>query len=121
MKTLLLASVALLGLVSHADAARFSAVNGNKLLQLCTNRAMQTSCTAYIEGISDSMSLYQELRPQDGSRGGTLPAYVCVPSEVTGVGQRDTVVNYIKGHPESASRQAAGVVADALREAYACR
>ena len=83
---------------------------------------MQTSCTAYIEGISDSISLYQELRPQDGSKGGTLPAYVCVPAEVTGVRQRDTVVTLQSSlHPEAASRQAAGVVADALRGAYACQ
>ena len=33
MKTLLLASAALLALATHADAARFSAVNGGKLLQ----------------------------------------------------------------------------------------
>ena len=121
MKTLLLAATALLALSTQADAARFSAINGNKLLQICTNPKTTTSCTAYIEGISDTMSLYQELRPQDGSKGDSLPAYVCVPTEVTGVRQRDTVVNYLKSHPDSASRQAAGVVADALREAFACR
>lgn len=121
MKTLLLASAALLSLASQADAARFSAVNGNKLLQLCTNPRMQTSCTAYIEGISDMVSTYQELRPEDGSKGAALPVYVCVPAEVTGLRQRDTIVSYLKAHPEAAGRQAAGVVADALRSAYACR
>ncbi len=121
MKTALLACAAVLALGGGAHAARFSAVNGNKLLQICTNPKTTTSCTAYIEGISDSISLYQELRPQDGSKGGALPAYVCVPSEVTGVRQRDTVVSFLKQHPESADRQAAGVVADALRTAYACQ
>ncbi len=123
MKTLLLASAVLLGLASHAEAARFSAVNGTKLAALCTSRdaKMANSCTAYIEGVSDSMSLYQELRPQDGSKGGTLPGYVCVPEQVTGIQQRDTVVAWIRQHPEAGTRQASGVVADALRERFACR
>ena len=121
MKTALLACVAVAALAGGAHAARFSSVDGNKLLQICTNPRTTPSCTAYIEGISDSISLYQELRPQDGSKGGALPAYVCVPSEVTGVRQRDTVISFLKQHPESANRQAAGVVADALRTAYACQ
>ena len=123
MKTLLLASAALLGLVSQAEAARFSAVNGTRLAALCTSKdpKQSNSCTAYIEGVSDSMSLYQELRPQDGSRGGALPAYVCVPEQVTGIQQRDTVLAWIRQHPEAGSRQASGVVADALRERFACR
>jgi len=72
-------------------------------------------------GMLKVLAEYQELRPQDGSKGGALPAYVCVPTEVTGVRQRDTVVNYMKSHPDSANRQAAGVVADAFRDAFACR
>ena len=123
MRVLLLASAALLALAGHAEAARFSAVNGTKLAQLCTSKdaKMANSCTAYIEGVSDAMSLYQELRPQDGSKGGALPAYVCVPEQVTGLRQRDTVVAWIRQHPEAGTRQASGVVADALREAFACR
>jgi hypothetical protein len=121
MKTALLACAAVLALGGSAHAARFSTVDGNKLLQICTNPKLSTSCTAYIEGISDSISLYQELRPQDGSKGGALPAYVCVPEQVTGLRERDTVVSFLKQHPESASRPAAGVVADALRSAYACQ
>ena len=123
MKTLLLSAAALLALATHADAARFSAVNGTRLAAMCSSRdaRMSNSCTAYIEGISDSMSLYQELRPQDGSKGGTLPAYVCVPEQVTGLQQRDTVVAWLRQHPEAGTRQASGVVADALREKFACR
>ena len=123
MKILLLSTAALLALATHADAARFSAVNGSRLSAMCTSRdaKMSNSCTAYIEGVSDSMSLYQELRPQDGSRGGALPGYVCVPEQVTGLQQRDTVVAWIRQHPEAGTRQASGVVADALREAFACR
>ena len=123
MKTLLLSAAALLALATHAEAARFSAVTGSRLSQLCTSRdaKMANSCTAYIEGVSDAMSLYQELRPQDGSKGGALPGYVCVPAEVTGLRQRDTVVSWIRNHPEAGNRQASGVVADALREAFACR
>ncbi len=123
MKTLLLASAALLAIASHAEAARFSAVNGTRLAALCTSRdpKMSNSCTAYIEGVSDSMSLYQELRPQDGSKGGALPAYVCVPEQVTGIQQRDTVVTWLRQHPEAGNRPASGVVADALRERFACQ
>jgi len=122
MKTLLLSAAALLALATHADAARFSTVNGSKLAALCTSRdaKMANSCTAYIEGVSDSMSLIKEVGAQRGGSGTPADA-VCVPDEVTGLRQRDTVVAYIRNHPEAGTRQAAGVVADALREAFACR
>ena len=106
MKTLLLpaAAVLALGFAPQAEAARFSAVNGSKLVELCTSRdaKMANSCTAYIEGVSDSLSLIKEVGAQRGGSGTPADA-VCVPGEVTGLRQRDTVV------------------ADALREAYACR
>jgi len=123
MKTLLLASAALLAMLGGAHAERFSAVTGGKLLQICSSRdpKLSNSCTAYIEGVSDAISLYQELRPQDGSKGAALPAYACVPEQVTGTRQRDTVVSYIRQHQEVGDKTASVVVANALRESYACR
>ena len=105
-----------------AYAERFSALDGNKLVSICTGRdkGVQGDCTAYIEGISDTASFYQRVRPADGSKGGKLPAYICVPTAVTGVQMREAVVAWAKAHPDTLKLQASGVVLRALHETYKC-
>ena len=112
--------VAALPMLGTAHAERFSALNGAKLLEICQSTASET-CVAYIEGVADTESFFQRLRPADGSKGSKLPAYTCVPEAVTGLQMRDTVVAYGKSHPEYMSRQSSGVVLRALNEAYKCR
>jgi len=123
MKTLLIAAFAATAMLGTAHAERFSTLSGAKLEQTCTSRdaKLSTGCTAYIEGVSDSISLYQQLRPRDGSKGAALPSYVCVPEQVTGIQMREAVVRYIKQSTDNNTRTASVVVANALREAYACR
>ena len=116
MKYLLaLAAVALAG---TAQAERFSALNGTKLLQICT-AADATDCTAYIEGVSDTLSFYQKLRPAD--KPGKLPTYVCVPAPLTGVQLRETVVAYARAHTDMLDKQASGIVLRALDGVYRCK
>lgn len=105
-----------------AQAERFSNLDGSKLLGLCTGRdkGVVGDCTAYIEGISDTASFYQRLRPADGSKGGKLPVYLCISTGVTGVQMREAVVSWAKAHPDSMKLQASGVVLRALHDNYKC-
>lgn len=122
MRTLLLAAVfaALAGGSAHAQ--REARINGQKLADLCQakDKLAVEACTAYIDGVADGIAFYQRLLPADGSKGGKLPNYVCVPAATTGVQMRETVVAWFKRHPERANQQASGVVINALNETYLC-
>ena len=125
---LLFASLAVLAVLDvacagSAHAERFSAIDGGKLVSLCTGRdkSVVADCTAYINGVSDAASFYQNLRPADGSKGSKLPAYLCLPPAITGVQMRDAVVGWAKSHPESQRLQASGVVLRALHDTYKCQ
>lgn len=122
---LLFASLAVLAVAwaGPAHAERFSPIDGGKLVSLCTghDKGVVADCTAYINGISDAASFYQNLRPADGSKGGKLPAYLCLPTTITGVQMRDAVVNWAKSHPESQRLQASGLVLRALHDTYKCQ
>ena len=116
MKYALLAALLVTG-AAHAE--RFSALNGTKLVEICTARDA-SDCTSYIEGISDTVSFYQKLQPAGGNKG-KLPAYICVPEGVTGVQLREQVVGWAKQHPDLMGRQASGVVLRALDGLYKCK
>ncbi len=121
---LLFASLAVLAACAgSAHAERFSPVDGAKLISLCTgkDKGVVADCTAYINGVSDAASFYQNLRPADGSKGGKLPAYLCLPMAITGVQLRDAVVGWAKSHPESQRLPASGVVLRALHDTYKCQ
>ncbi len=127
MKTVLLAAVAVLALSSGvlsstAHAQREARITGQKLVDLCrsTDRTALEACTAYIDGIADTVGFYQRLRPADGSKGGKLPAYICIPAATTGAQMRDTVINWFKAHPDRATQQASGIVLNALNTTYLC-
>ncbi len=106
---------------AHAD--RFSAIDGNRLMGLCAghDKTVVAECTAYINGVSDAASFYQNIEPANGSKGGKLPAYICVPTAITGVQLRQTVIGWAKAHPDSMRVQASGVVLRALHETYRCQ
>ena len=107
-------------LAGTAHAERFSNLNGEKLLQICTSSA-QEECISYIQGVSDTQNFYQKLRPADGSHGAKLPSYFCVPTAETGPQMKDNVVAWGKAHPEMLTRQASGIVLRALDAAYRCK
>lgn len=121
---LLFASLAVLAACAgSAQAERFSPIDGSKLVSLCTGRdkGVVADCTAYINGVSDAASFYQALRPADGSKGGKLPAYLCLPTGITGVQMREAVVGWARSHPESQRLQASGVVLRALHDTFKCQ
>ncbi len=123
MKTLFGVLFVLAAGAGSAHAERFSAIDGNRLVSLCTarDRGVVAECTAYINGVSDAASFYQNLRPADGSKGGKLPAYICLPTAITGVQMRDSVVGWARAHPESQRLQASGVVLRALHDTFKCQ
>jgi len=123
MKLLLASLTVLVAVAGSAQAERFSPIDGGKLISLCTGRDKGgvADCTAYINGVSDAASFYQNLRPADGSKGGKLPAYLCLPTNITGVQMRDAVIAWAKAHSESLRLQASGVVLRALHDTYKCQ
>ena len=121
----LIAALALLAAGSAAapaHAERFSRVDGNKLVQICTSKdkGVVADCTSYLEGVSDSVSFYQKVRPADGSKGGKLPAYICVPEATTGVQMREALLAWAKANGDKLNLQASGVVIRALQDTYKC-
>ena len=122
MRTLLLTGAAILAFGGAAHAQRVSTMTGAKLIETCTSKdaRLVAACTAYVDGISDTASFYQQLRPANGSRGEKLPGYICVPGAVTGVQLRQTVVAWYGKHPDQANKLASGVVLRALDETYLC-
>jgi len=123
MKLLFGTLLLLVAAAGSAQAERFSAIDGGRLITICTGRdkGVVADCTAYINGVSDAASFYQNLRPADGSKGGKLPAYLCVPTAITGVQLREAVVGWAKSHPESQRLQASGVVLRALHDTFKCQ
>lgn len=122
MKQALLAA-AVVCMAGTAHAERFSALNGTKLVEICSSkdRNLQGDCSGYIEGISDTVSFYQRLRPKDGSKGAALPEYICVPPAETGAQIREKVVAWARANQGMLqSTQASGIVLRALNATYAC-
>ncbi len=123
MKLLFGIAFVLVAGLGSAHAERFSAIDGGRLISLCTGRdkGVAADCTAYINGVSDAVSFYQNIRPADGSKGGKLPAYICVPTAITGVQLREAVVSWARAHPDTQRTQASGVVLRALHDTFKCQ
>ena len=121
----LLAATAFLTLPAiPAQAQRVTRVNGAMLVQLCSSRdrTAERECSAYLDGVGDTIDFYQDLVPPDGRRNGMrLPAYVCIPGSATGVDLRTSVVNWIRNHPESNERTAQYIVPRAFHDTFPCR
>ena len=116
------AAFALLALAGTAHAQRFTKVDGNRLLGICTstNVGVNRSCESYIDGVSDSITLYQQMAT--GSNGAmTVPKVVCVPSATTGTQLKSAVVAWLRAHPADRSRPAVAIVERVLHERYPCK
>ncbi len=121
MKTFLLAAFAI-ALASGAHAQRISNMSGEQVAKLCTDKDPRQveGCTAYINGVADTVGLFQQLRPADGSQGKPLPGYACIPPKTTGTQLRQTFVEWLRKHPDRAKMPAGHAVLVALDEGYPC-
>lgn len=121
-----LAVVALgvVALAGTAQAQRESAVTGTKLVQICSSKDKTAleACEAYIEGVSDSVTVYQGLRPRDASRGQPFSAnaYICIPASTTGVQLREGWLTWAKQHQGDMGRHATSLVLRAMRDTHPC-
>jgi hypothetical protein len=125
-----LAALALAGLALAAPAARaqqdterYTPISGASLMQICTGRdpVRARECDAYIAGVSDTITSYQAARPENGSKGQPLPAYICVPGRMTGPQLRQAVAAWAEQNRDGLRRQASVVVIEALRATFPCR
>ena len=88
--------------------------NGNTLWADCNGKAddwfIKGYCAGYISSISDALD------------GNAIDGYrACLPNGVT-IGQvQDVVVKWLRAHPEKRHFQAAGLVAQALEDAFPCK
>lgn len=121
MKSIGLAVVGLLALAGTAQAQRVSNISGAKLGDICISKsaAQLEACSAYLDGISDAISFYQHLMPQDGSKG-KLPDYVCVPGPTTGPQLREKYVTWLRQHSEAQKQPAAQAAMRALNDSFKC-
>ncbi len=103
-----------LALAPRAEAQRVSTLDGNKLLGLCTSRAV-VACDAYVSGVADTATATDAMAGETGRALG-----ICVPKQVTGVQLRQTVVASLKAHPQDNARSGVELVLRALKAAYAC-
>lgn len=122
MKLIVLAAASLFVLGGAAQAQRVSNISGGKLGDICISKssAQLEACNAYLEGVSDMISFYQNLLPKDGSKGGKLPEYVCVPGPTTGPQLREAYVSWLRKHAEAQRQPAVQAAARALNDSYMC-
>jgi hypothetical protein len=114
--------LALLGIAiaPQAHAQRSSAVDGTKLLQICESKREAVACDAYINGVSDTITVYQQVAKQSNGAM-VVPEAICVPASVTGVALRQKVVEWLRQHGPDRNRQAGLLVYRALRDTYPCK
>ncbi|MDT7952647.1 MAG: Rap1a/Tai family immunity protein [Acetobacteraceae bacterium] len=117
-----MSAIALLAFAGTAHAQRLSNISGGKLGDICISKssAQLEACDAYLDGIADGISFYQHLMPQDGSKGGKLPDYVCVPGPTTGPQLRQTYVAWLREHKEAQRGPAAQAAMRAFNDSYKC-
>ncbi|MEJ0097397.1 MAG: Rap1a/Tai family immunity protein [Bauldia sp.] len=99
-------------LPAGASASAFF-VSGSDLYTKCTHRDATldyVDCLGYIAAIADALT--------NGSGVGGLKA--CLPPKVTREAILKQVVEWIAAHPEVRQSAAAGAVANALAEGFAC-
>ena len=87
--------------------------SGNTLLTKCVGPAeTELVCAGYTSAIYDMINLLETTN--------VTAKLHCFPSGVTRLQIRDVIVRYLQNHPEQRHRGAAGLIRDALQEAWPC-
>lgn len=91
---------------------------GNSLLNLCQHPGYTEGvCIGFVAGISDALSHAMKSSVGSGHLGGWQ---ACIPYDITQGQARDVAVTFLMAHPEMRHYLAAGLVAQALSEAFPC-
>ncbi len=114
MIRLLFAAAILLAAAPVALAQRVSTVDGSKLLAICTGREVGL-CDAYINGVTDSAAAIDSMPELSGRKLG-----ICVPKPTKSVALRETVISWLRAHPQDSGRSAIDMTLQSLKAAYPC-
>ena len=115
MKTLMASLLLVLGCAGSGLAADNyeSTESGNTLLAKCVGPPEgQLVCVGYTTGVYDMINLLEATN--------AVPKRHCFPPGVTRLQIHDVVVRYLQDHPDRRHSGAAGLVGDALQEAWPC-
>ena len=90
---------------------------GNRLWEFCGDDPQGLLCSGYVAGVADAM-LQNDLMAKNSE--GVGGWHACFRTHPT-VGQLANVVKqWLQSHPEKRDNGAAGLVAEALQEAFPC-
>ena len=90
-------------------------MDGNALLDVCSDPTQAARCQGYIMGVADAVSVVQSL-------GLKINEWrVCIPKRVALSQVTDTVVAYLRAHPDLRNRAAAALVGRSLSQSFRCR
>ena len=84
---------------------------GNTLYTKCTDPSWGLACTAFIEGVTDGMTLAVATGDKQ---------LVCAPDTITAGQAKDVVTMYLRDHPATRNLNASLLVAIAEKEAWPC-
>jgi hypothetical protein len=115
MRTLMASLLLFLGCVGSGVAADSyeSTESGNSLLAKCVGPPeSELVCAGYTTGVVDMIKLLEATN--------AVAKRHCFPPGVTRLQIHDVVVHYLQDHPERRHDGAAGLVGDALQEAWPC-
>lgn len=88
-------------------------LDGNELLTWCSE-SITARCGAYDMGVADAMQFFR-------TDGGNLTGFrACIPPPVTSKQVEDIVMKFLREHPELRHLSAAGLVINALADAFPC-
>ena len=115
MKTLMASVLLVLGCAGNGLAGDTyeSLESGSTLLAKCVGPPeVQLVCAGYTAAIHDMIAMLEA--------SGAMAKRHCFPTETTRLQIRDVIVRYLQNHPGERHAGAAGLVRDALQEAWPC-
>lgn len=114
---IVLAALTLAAPLAHAQ--RISRLTGEKLLEACSSPKGKLICEAYISGVGDGIAGSEKNMTR--AQGQDFAGATCIPNDTTANQLHQTVVSYLRAHPEAGAKPAAISTFAALHDAYPCQ
>lgn len=116
---LLLASIAVAGSATAAQAQRLSALPAARFFQTCQSRAGGTVCDAYISGMSDGVTLSESSVGKGADGKPRVVPTICVPA-MAGSALRMSVMTWLSSHSDKLQGDVGPAVHAALLAQFPC-